>query len=88
MALIFPNSARSYDEAHSRVRFLGYDGMFEVRFFVLAEVLAGRLSQRTASEADYLASFDALRERILEAAKRAYKSSPDRTITLALANFK
>lgn len=88
MTLSFPNSARSYDEAHSRVRFVGHDGMFEVKFFVLAEVLAGSLSQRTATERDYLASFDALRSRILEAAKRAYKSRPNRTITLALDQFK
>lgn len=37
MALSFPNSARSYDEAHARVRFVGHDGMFEVRFYVLAD---------------------------------------------------
>lgn len=88
MALSFPNTARTYDEAHSRVRFLGHDGMFEIRFYVLAEVLAGGLSQRTASEGDYLASFDSLRSRILEAAQRAYKSRPDKTIILALDQFK
>ena len=88
MALSFPNSARSYDEAHSRVRFLGHDGMFEVRFYVLAEVLAGGTSQRIASESDYLASFDALRSRILDAAKNAYKSRPNTTITLALEHFR
>jgi hypothetical protein len=50
MALSFPNSARSYDEAHARIRFLGHDGMFEVRFYVLAEVLAGGHPQRTLRE--------------------------------------
>lgn len=64
MTLSFPNSARTYDEAHSRIRFVGHDGMFEVKFFVLAEVLAGGLSQRTATEQDYLASFDAIRSEI------------------------
>lgn len=88
MALSFPNSARSYDQAHSRVRFLGHDGMFEVRFYVLAEVLVGGLSQRTASESDYLAAFDALRVRILEAARSAYKSRPSRTVTLAIDHFR
>ena len=88
MTLEFPNPSRSFDEVRNAVRFIGHDGMFEVKFFVLAEVLAGSLSQRTATERDYLASFDALRSRILEAAKRAYKSRPNRTITLALDHFK
>jgi Protein of unknown function (DUF1488) len=88
MALSFPNSSRSYDETHSRIRFLGYDGMFEVRFYVPAEVLTAGLSHWTASESDYLASFDALRSKILDAAKSAYKSRPNRTITLALEHFK
>jgi hypothetical protein len=87
MALSFPNSARSYDEAHARVRFVGHDGMFEVRFYVLAEVLAGELPQRTLGESDYLASFDALRSRILTAAKSAYTSRPDNAITLTLDHF-
>jgi hypothetical protein len=87
MALSFPNRARSFDEAHSRVRFLGHDGMFEVKFFVLAEVLLGEHSERTATENDYLTSFDALRARILEAAKRAYRSRPAQSITLALEHF-
>lgn len=36
MALTFPNRSRSYDTAHQRVRFLGYDGLFEVPFFIEA----------------------------------------------------
>lgn len=87
MALSFPNASRSYDETHSRVRFLGHDGMFEIRFYVLAEVLAGEHTQRTLSENDYLASFDALRTRILDAARNAYRSRPEQTITLALRHF-
>lgn len=87
MALSFPNASRSYDEAHSRVRFLGHDGMFEIRFYVLAEVLAGELAQRNLSENDYLASFDAQRARILDVARNAYRSRPEQTITLALRHF-
>jgi Protein of unknown function (DUF1488) len=87
MALSFPNAARSYDQAHSRVRFIGHDGMFEIRFYVLAEVLAGERSTRTLSEGDYLAFFDALRSRILDAAQRAYKSSPNKSITLEQRHF-
>ncbi|MCV3768743.1 DUF1488 domain-containing protein [Rhizobium sp. TRM95796] len=87
MPLSFPNPARSYDEAHSRVRFLGHDGMFEVRFYVLADVLAGEHPTRTLGESDYLAFFDALRSKILDAARRAYGTKPDRNITLARGHF-
>lgn len=88
MALSFPNLARSYDEVHRRVRFLGHDGMFEVRFFVSADVLAGELSQRTASAGDYLASFDALRPRIQKVAMTAYAAARNSTIILDLGHFK
>ncbi|NLS07259.1 DUF1488 domain-containing protein [Rhizobium sp. P32RR-XVIII] len=40
MAIEFHNGARSYDEISRRVRFLGHDGMFEIRFFVDIDVLA------------------------------------------------
>ncbi len=88
MAISFPNSARSYDEANRRVRFLGHDGMFEVRFFVSADVLAGELSQRTASVDDYLASFDALRPRIQKVAEKAYAKTRNSMIVLNLENFR
>lgn len=38
MTIAFPNSARSYDETARRIRLLGDDGMFEIRFFVDIEV--------------------------------------------------
>ena len=69
MALSFPNQSRSCDEANRRVRFVGHDGMFEVRFLVRAEMLASEQSQRTASPSDYLKSFDALRPDIQKAAE-------------------
>ncbi|MFN7101408.1 MAG: DUF1488 domain-containing protein [Pseudorhizobium sp.] len=88
MTLSFPNPARSYDDAKSRVRFLGHDGMLEIKFFVLAEVLAGGNSQRTASESDYLAWFDALRPKIQTAAKKAYSARRERSIILDLEHFR
>ncbi|TDX85025.1 uncharacterized protein DUF1488 [Neorhizobium sp. R1-B] len=88
MALSFLNPARSYDETHRRVRFLGHDGMFEVRFFVSGDVLADKLCQRTASADDYLASFDALRPRIQRAAATVYAKTPKSTIVLDLENFR
>ena len=40
MTLAFPNPSRSFDDARNAVRFIGHDGMFEVRFFVEAGALA------------------------------------------------
>lgn len=40
MTLLFPNRSRSFDDVRKVVRFLGYDGMFEIRFFVEAAALA------------------------------------------------
>jgi hypothetical protein len=71
VALIFPNRSRSFDEARKAVRFLGYDGMFEVPFLVQAEALS-RAGPSSMTEADCLAAFDAARDAIYDAARRAY----------------
>lgn len=82
MALIFPNRSRSFDESRRTVRFLGYDGMFEVPFAVQASALLG--SERSGNtEADCLAAFDASRERIYEVAQRVYARGHGTTITTA-----
>ena len=39
VTLEFPNRSRSFDEARNAVRFIGYDGMFAVPFFVETEAL-------------------------------------------------
>ena len=51
IALSFPNCARSCDEARARIRFLGHDGMFEVRFYVLAT--AGTFTSTTFNTAGH-----------------------------------
>jgi hypothetical protein len=85
MALNFPNRARSFNEVRQAVRFLGYDGMFEVPFLIEAGALTGN-TPSTISEADCLAAFDARRDAIYEAARKAYARS--RTTTLTPADFK
>lgn len=87
MALSFPNQARSYDEANRRVRFLGHDGMFEVRFLVQAETLVSEQSHRNARPIDYLKSFDALRPDIQKAAEKAYKATRQNLIILDLRSL-
>ncbi|TKT69105.1 DUF1488 domain-containing protein [Aquamicrobium sp. LC103] len=71
MALTFPNRSRSYDEGRDAIRFLGYDGMFEVPFFIEVEALAGPGGQEM-SETSCLHAFDASRGLILDAARAAY----------------
>ncbi len=88
MAIAFPNSARSYDETAQRVRFLGYDGMFEIRFLLDIDVLANESSSSVTSENDYLIAFDRFRTKILHVAKRAYNSRRTSPIILRLADFR
>ena len=71
MALIFPNRSRSFDEVRNAVRFLGYDGMFEVPFLVQAEALS-RTPSSPITEDACLAAFDAARDAVYDAAQRAY----------------
>ncbi|MDI7865193.1 DUF1488 domain-containing protein [Rhizobiaceae bacterium n13] len=71
MTLIFPNRSRSYDEARHAVRFLGYDGMFEVPFSIEAAALAKSGSSGIAAS-ECLMAFDAARVTILDVAREAY----------------
>lgn len=69
MTLTFPNGSRSFDEDRQGVRFIAYDGMFEVPFLVEAAALP----DAHASEDACLAAFDAARRSIRAAAIRIYK---------------
>jgi len=88
VAIEFPNRARSYDESARRVRFLGHDGMFEIRFFVDIDVLANGPCEMATSEQAYLAAFDRFRARIIGVAERVYTSKPKNLIVLKRADFK
>ncbi|MCF3638550.1 DUF1488 domain-containing protein [Rhizobium sp. TRM95111] len=87
MTLSFPNPARSYDESKRRVRFVGHDGMFEIRFFLPVDVFAGDISPRNGTERDYLSAFDRMRQRILETARKAYAANRRDTIELDARSF-
>lgn len=88
MGISFPNEARSFDDRNRCVRFTGYDGMFEIKFYLATEVLACEKSHRNASEADYLTAFDSLRSRILEAATSAYSKTRSSAITLDITHLR
>ncbi|MCT7375551.1 DUF1488 domain-containing protein [Chelativorans salis] len=84
MTLSFPNRSRSYDEAGQRVRFTGHDGMFEVPFFVETNALR----PAAASEAHYLAAFDAARATIHDVAREIYGNTRRSVYVLTAADFR
>jgi hypothetical protein len=72
MSLTFPNRSRSYDETARRIRFSGYDGMFEVRFFIELDALAKAYAGKMSGENEFLSAFDSVRKTVLEVAERVY----------------
>ncbi|MDO6965557.1 DUF1488 family protein [Rhizobium alvei] len=90
MALAFPNASRSYDEVRKAIRFSGHDGMFEIRFYVEAEAIAGMRSpptQAEAVEASLLSAFDRHRTSIYDAAQKAYSRGRSNVFTLTATDF-
>lgn len=88
MTLNFPNPSRSFDTRRNAVRFSGYDGMFEIVFYVAAAALSKARSDdhsTATSEAACLANFDAHRGSVYDAASKAYagKSQPFYILTAA-----
>ena len=88
MALTFPNRSRSYDEAGQHIRFLGYDGMFEIPFMIEIEALANNTQGAATAEAGYLAAFDAARGSILDVARKAYSRGRKNLFVLTSADFR
>jgi hypothetical protein len=72
MALTFPNLSRSYDAVGKRIRFLGYDGMSQICFFIPVEAISRNVPDAVDAEANYLAAFDAERNSIYGIAQKAY----------------
>ena len=88
MALNFPNLSRSYDAAGNRIRFWGHDGAIEVPFFLEVSALLRFFPETPNVESRILTAFDAVRDRILEAAGRVYSARRRRTFyVLAVADF-
>jgi hypothetical protein len=72
VTLNFTNQSRSYDATRQAVRFWGYDGAREVSFFVTEDALRRLQPTASADETDFLAAFEAHRDRVLRAAARVY----------------
>jgi hypothetical protein len=89
MTLNFPNPTRSFDEARNAVRFVGHDGIFEIRFFVEAGALAeGGAQGREISESKCLSAFDRLRSSIHDVAREAYSNKRLDSYSLSAADFR
>jgi hypothetical protein len=87
MTLDFPNVSRSYDETRDLIRFWGYDSAMEVSFFVEVGALT-KLDPRTRTlEAGYLETFDAVRDRIHQVARKAYSRARRSAYLLVAADF-
>lgn len=87
VTLEFPNRSRSFDEGRNAVRFSGYDGMFEVPFFVEADALTVQ-GETMLSENECLAVFDAARGSIHDVAREAYSHGRQTSYTLTAADFR
>lgn len=68
MFLSFPNQTRSYHDGGRFIRFYGHDGLTEVVF----KLDVGALPETTRGEADILAAFDSLREKIYSVAREIH----------------
>lgn len=87
MALNFPNRSRSYDPRGCRVRFWGYDGAFEISFFIDQRALSRMSPDPKLDEAGILNAFDHYRDRILAVAEKAYLGRRKAVYTLLASDF-
>ncbi len=88
MTLSFPNGSRSYDALRKRIRFLGYDGMLEIPFFVEVDALPSADAGSARSEADILRAFDKARLLVNKVALKAYGQPRKTMYILTAANFR
>jgi hypothetical protein len=88
MTLNFPNQSRSYDTTRRCVRFWAYDEALEISFFVEEEALRGISPQVARSEAGFLRAFDRHRDRICDAALRAYSRHSRGSYTLTIGHLR
>lgn len=86
MGLTFPNSSRSYDSDHGRIRFVGHDGMFQISFSITTEAVSGKRFDGSEAERGYLAAFDASRAQVHAIATRAYARTRKTTYALTAAD--
>ncbi|AZN98961.1 DUF1488 domain-containing protein [Mesorhizobium sp. M9A.F.Ca.ET.002.03.1.2] len=88
MSLTFPNVSRSYEEASRRIRFVGYDGMCQISFFVDADAISTAPPEAVTADATYLAAFDSAVGPIHDVARKAYARTGKNMYVLTAADFR
>jgi len=87
MAIDFPNQSRSYDARHRCVRFWGHDSAREVSFLIEEDALTRMDQTAPRTEDEFLGAFDANRDRIFNAARKAYSPRGSGFFALAASDF-
>jgi len=87
MALMFPNSSRSYDATRRAVRFWGYDSAMEWSFFVTEDALKHLHPVLDRDETGMLEAFDTHRDLICAAAAKVYGRALKGSYELGVADF-
>jgi len=87
MAIDFPNQSRSYDPRHRCVRFWGHDSAREVSFLIEEDALTRIDPSAPRTEDEFLGAFDANRDRIFKAARKAYSPRGSGFFALAASDF-
>jgi Protein of unknown function (DUF1488) len=85
--LDFPNQSRFFDPARLAVRFWGHDRTMEWSFFVTEAALKKLQPNARRDETGLLRAFDANREKIYVAARRAYASERRKSYELGAGDF-
>jgi len=84
MLLIFPHLGRCYDSTRKGIRFYGCDHTIEIPFFIEQDALLMFDADEHTSDAGYLRTFDANRERICDVASDVYSRQPKQWYGLLL----
>ena len=87
MALVFPNSSRSYARPKRCVSFWGYDASIEIAREVDIDALQRMSPNATLDEASLLQAFDANRASIERAASTAYARRRQTYVRLSPSDF-
>ena len=87
MTLQFPNSIRSYNEAHHDITFWGHDTALEITFVIEQEALERMRGEKSSDEKALCAIFDANVDAIHATAKRLYESHKAGFYRLTAADF-
>lgn len=86
VTLSFPNRTRSFDEARNAVRFIGYDNLSEVVFFIEASALSKPVGGEF-SQVECLRAFDDACGMIHDAARKVYSRKKATFYVLKTTDF-